>query len=516
MACCIFALSCPDPAPSAAYIAMHGADVEFENDDLENKLRRWYATEDVNNNLHNTLDPKTTVARRRHTTAVKFLKEWKLHKWVETTNLEKALAPCSSLMCQLGGPPGIEPAAIPFVVGSTCKHKSKLQWCRRWRRRWNVQLGKFCAGERLEPHVAHAKVHDNVWLRNPPGRTTKASHVGQRSQKRGPHFGPISGVAVPFFVFGGTKKTAPFSGILLLPVFISEATAVWHWCNFLHDQIQDNKKPLRVNMDETSVRMYPVMRAGSVAYVARLEKRTPRSLTTNVTRGQMRGSMSLVCFVCDDAEVQKTLPQILLVKKQFAPAHMLAARMAAVQPPLAVWVVDNSWMTAEMMNKVLTHLSTCLQGWAATHQIILSADAYRSHIAPKVWRRAAALKIMMFVIPAKMTWALQPCDTHVFAKMKHYLACEVQAEIIKAADIKLSVLMVVVAVNRAVRQVVTMGNWRMAFWDLGLTGVQACISETCLQKLEIGNGISPASAKYFTKIGGVDECLSGEKLPSHR
>ena len=199
----------------------------------------------------------------------------------------------------------------------------------------------------------------------------------------------------------------------------------------------------------------------------------------------MRGSMSLVCFVCDDAEVQKTLPQILLVKKQFAPAHMLSAIMAAVQPPLAVWVVENSWMTAEMVNKVLTHLSTCLQGWAATHQIILSADAYRSHIAPKVWRRAAALKIMMFVIPAKMTWALQPCDTHVFAKMKHYLACEVQAEMIKAADRKLSVLMVVVAVNRAVRQVVTMGNWRMAFWDLGLTGVQACISETCLQKLEM-------------------------------
>ena len=95
--------------------------------------------------------------------------------------------------------------------------------------------------------------------------------------------------------------------------------------------------------------------------------------------------MSLVCFVCDDAEVQKTLPQILLVKKQFAPAHMLAAIMAAVQPPLAVWVVENSWMTAEMMNKVLTHLSTCLQGWAATPQTILSADAYRSHIAPKVW-----------------------------------------------------------------------------------------------------------------------------------
>ena len=304
--------------------------------------------------------------------------------------------------------------------------------------------------------------------KSPPGRTTKAFHVGKRSQKRGPHFGTILGSQF-HFLCSGVQKTAPFQGSFCCLFSFPRRPQCGIGAIFLHDQIQDNKKPLRVNMDETSVRMYPVMRAGSVAYAARLEKRTPRSLTTNVTRGQMRGSMSLVCFVCDDAEVQKTLPQILLIKKQFAPAHMLAAIMAAVQPPLAVWVVDNSWMTAEMMNKVLTHLSTCLQGWAATHQIILSADAYRSHIAPKVWRRAAALKIMMFVIPAKMTWALQPCDTHVFAKMKHYLACEVQAEMINTADRTLSVLMVVVAVNRAVRQVVTMGNRRMAFWDLGLT-----------------------------------------------
>ena len=213
IACCIFALSCPDPAPSAAYIAMHGADVEFENDDLEKQLRRWYATEDANKNLHNTLDPKTTVAWRRHTTAVKFLKEWKLHKWVETTNLEKALAPCSSLMCQLGGPPGIEPAAIPFPVGSTCKHKSKLQWCRRWRRRWNVQLGKFCAGERLEPHVAHAKVHDNVWLKKAPQGEPQKRSTSENGPKKEVHIlAPFSGSQFHFLCSGVPKKRPPFKG----------------------------------------------------------------------------------------------------------------------------------------------------------------------------------------------------------------------------------------------------------------------------------------------------------------
>jgi len=134
-----------------------------------------------------------------------------------------------------------------------------------------------------------------------------------------------------------------------------------------------------------------------------------------------------VCFVCvcDNAKVQRALPHIPLVRKQFSPQVMLANLLEAVQPPVTVWVVENSWTTAEMMIRVLNHLKMCLQEWAATRQIILSADAFRAHISPNVWRRAAALDIMFFVIPAKMTWALQPCDTHVFANLKHYVASAV-------------------------------------------------------------------------------------------
>ena len=210
MACCIFALSCPDPAPSAAYIAMHGADVKFENDDLEKQLRRWYATEDANTNLHNTLDPKTTVARRRHTTAVKFLKEWKLHKWVETTNLEKALAPCSSLMCQLGGPPGIEPAAIPFVVGSTCKHKSKLQWmattleCAAWQilcRRTAGTTRGACQGSR-----------QRMVKKSPQGEPQKQPTSENGPKKEVHILAPFPGSQFHFLCSGVPKKRPPFQG----------------------------------------------------------------------------------------------------------------------------------------------------------------------------------------------------------------------------------------------------------------------------------------------------------------
>ena len=142
-------------------------------------------------------------------------------------------------------------------------------------------------------------------------------------------------------------------------------------------------------------------------------------------------------------------------------------------------------MTTEMMKRVLDHLRASLNDWKDTRQLVFSADAFKAHISAPVWRRAAALDIMYLVIPAKITWALQPCDTHVFARLKHHFAAEVQTALVKSGDGKPTVLMVIGAVSRAVRQVVTLGNWRMSFWDLGLTGVQACLSDACLQKLEM-------------------------------
>ena len=56
-----------------------------------------------------------------------------------------------------------------------------------------------------------------------------------------------------------------------------------------------------------------------------------------------------VLCVCDNAKVQRALLQILLVRKQFSPQVMLANLLEAVQPPITVWVVENSWMMTDMM-----------------------------------------------------------------------------------------------------------------------------------------------------------------------
>ena len=154
---CLFALCHPNVEPVLAYVSTHGKDMDVDEHALRHDLERWYAQAIGSDTLKLIVNPSTTSSQRRYKCAQRFLKEWELHKWLEKTNLVKGIAPCSSMLCQNGGPPGIEPTAIPFGPGCQYSHRSKLQWCRRWRRRWNVHLGKIAPGERISPAVAQTK-----------------------------------------------------------------------------------------------------------------------------------------------------------------------------------------------------------------------------------------------------------------------------------------------------------------------------------------------------------------------
>ena len=124
-----------------------------------------------------------------------------------------------------------------------------------------------------------------------------------------------------------------------------------------------DKIPLRINMDETAVKLFQTGQVGHVTYAARLEKRSAKSLTTNVTRGQMRGMITYICFVCDDKQIQKELPQILLVNKTYATQALQARLLEAAVKPVVLWIVDKAWMSTSIMCKVLKHLNTALATW---------------------------------------------------------------------------------------------------------------------------------------------------------
>ncbi len=132
----------------------------------------------------------------------------------------------------------------------------------------------------------------------------------KREPPGGPHLGST------LLLYEGTGATRP-------PPFLSprhrfsqtQATAVWNWANFLHDRIPPHERALVVNMDETSIRLYQKPGKGYVVMMARNQKRSAKSLTRSVTKGQLLGTFTHVAMICDDAELQPHLPQFLFINQ---------------------------------------------------------------------------------------------------------------------------------------------------------------------------------------------------------
>jgi hypothetical protein len=97
--------------------------------------------------------PAAARRARAERTAKAFASEARLRDWIAEQNLTKGLAPVSAvvlakLQTASGGPSGFKDNA----------RKSKLQWLRRWRRRWAVSCGRLSPREQLTAEHSRAKV----------------------------------------------------------------------------------------------------------------------------------------------------------------------------------------------------------------------------------------------------------------------------------------------------------------------------------------------------------------------
>ena len=239
-------------------------------------------------------------------------------------------------------------------------------------------------------------------------------------------------------------------------------------------------------MDETSIRLHQVVRAGHLTCVARAMKRSARSLTTNASTTQARGMFTLVAFICDDETIQNVLPQILLVnEKHLSKAEPAAALRPYLDAHSVLWTSSKAWVTSTLMCKIVRLLQDHLEPYQNECHFIFSSDGYRAHLTRPVWRAFSRARIMYHLIPAKMTWVMQPCDTHVFALLKDILRHECQLRALTSPNGSLSMTLLVQALARTIAVVLRGRSWRSSFWEVGLTGVQVALSERVLEKLEL-------------------------------
>ena len=240
-----------------------------------------------------------------------------------------------------------------------------------------------------------------------------------------------------------------------------------------------------VNLDETNIKLYQRAGPGILMDVARKRKNTAASLTYHAKKGELRGSFTHVGMICDDPDLQPLLPQhIFLHRNQISEVEFAAAQVAAATNVI-LHRSEQTWVTSELMKIVLKSLADAIKTKETGRRILLSLDTFRAHISQPVWRSAAAHGIFMFVVPAQLTWCLQPCDTHVFAMFKDHLSKTCQELTIHEGGGTLSVFLLLKALSNTVLNVLNHKTWRKAFDDLGYRGTQRWLSKRAMEKLEI-------------------------------
>ena len=73
------------------------------------------------------------------------------------------------------------------------------------------------------------------------------------------------------------------------------------------------------------------------------------------------------------------------------------------------------------MRRALTLLNTHMQDYFDVYQVVLLSDVARSHLRRSISLLARRYEMPLLYVPARLTWLLQPADTHVFAKLKQAL-----------------------------------------------------------------------------------------------
>ena len=260
---------------------------------------------------------------------------------------------------------------------------------------------------------------------------------------------------------------------------------MWRWSNFFQGLDPPERERVLINIDETSVRLVPEEGRGHVS------KRAYRLFVSGVHMGRRaslaacRSTITHVAAICNRARFQRLLPQVVLIGENQVTVARLAALRAALPEGCHIWREKTGWMRSTTMVEYVRLLGRCLRDFQSTHRFILYFDALRAHVCPAVLRAASRAGLWICVIPSKLTWALQPCDTHLFALYKRLLGQEVQRRSGLTAAGELNWELVLEAVWHIVAVLMNTKDWSHAFSAVGLAEEQRNVSARTKRKLQM-------------------------------
>ena len=242
-------------------------------------------------------------------------------------------------------------------------------------------------------------------------------------------------------------------------------------------------------MDETAVCLFQGKGKGNIVLAKGIKT------SQNLPKWKQRASLTHVAFVCDNPRVQSALPQVIIGNERTLPAKQMATLRSRCPPNVRLLRAKSAWVNGQICGQLVRWLAAALSPFWADFQPMLMFDACKSHTCPAVWRACSVTRIWPLLVPAQLTWLLQPLDTHAFSLYKLHLQKAYQAMRILTDDGVVGVAELLESVYIAIREVLESSEWATAFDRDGFGTQQAGVSQRVLKEMQLDVPVVVSAAR---------------------
>lgn len=198
----------------------------------------------------------------------------------------------------------------------------------------------------------------------------------------------------------------------------------------------------------------------------------------------MRACMTHVAFICDDVTLQLEMPQVIIANE-----HTFLVRdfeRYFQEAPNNVYLIrhKSAWNNSVVMKQIIDLVAAIVAPYLGVMTPILFFDAHRCHLGDAIFRACRRGGIFPILIPARLTWLLQPCDTHAFQIYKRILREEYDNVRMRMPGGQVPTQDFLKALYTTVRRVLQGHSWRGSFDENGFSPAQTHVSNCVRGALE--------------------------------
>ena len=209
-------------------------------------------------------------------------------------------------------------------------------------------------------------------------------------------------------------------------------------------------------------------------------------------------------MICTESELQPLLPQVMIVGAKVLRKQDVDLVRAALPQNVYVLRRESGWNNTEVQTEIVKLTQRVLEAHLHRYQVIWMSDACTTHMAPEVMRAIGTAGFWYCIIPANLTWLLQPLDVVTFVLLKRFIKNEFTETLGEATEHAKVIRMIGIVVI-AIRKIFQARSWVRAFAYVGAMGAQGDVTGTL--KVELGWEAVPEIPRNRPTNVDIARCL---------